>query len=165
VVPDLTPTDGQGGGYWYLWACGPDACMTVNGASTWVIDRSTGVVKTTISRQVIQRLGSGVFLATPLNPLFPSDSPAVPVIGFIVDPQGRTRATLTANALVDWSGSDRALVAVEGRLRTEFQVVDDRGTVRSLGSVPGTGLTCHARADVIACADAGGTLRVWRLPL
>jgi hypothetical protein len=166
MVPDRTPTDGQGDGYLYLWACGPDACMTVNGGNTWVINDSTGSVRATISRQVIQRLGSGVFLATPLSPLFPSDSPAVPVIGFIVDPDGQTQATLTANALVDWSDNgDRALVTVEGPQRTEFRVIDDRGTVRSLGSVPGTLLTCHARADTLACADPRGTLRVWRLPL
>jgi hypothetical protein len=68
--------------------------------------------------------------------------------------------------LVDWSDSDgRVLTTQEGPARTDFRVIDDRGTARPLGSVPGTGLTCHARADILACSDPAGTLRVWRLPV
>jgi hypothetical protein len=163
IVPDVTATDAQGDGY--LWECGSDACLTVNDGSTWVISHSTRSVSGPIALQVIQRLGDGVFLASPLNAKSISDSPSGLIEEFIVDPHGRTTATLKANALVDWFDSgDRALVAQEGPQRTEFRVIDDSGGVRSVGTVPGTQLTCHARADILACSDPRGVLRVWRLP-
>jgi hypothetical protein len=166
IVPDHTAIDGQGDGYPYVWECGSDACLTVNGGRSWVINHSTGSVSRPIALQLIERLGDGVFLASPLTSQSTSDSPGGPIDGFIVDPDGRTSATLKANALVDWSDSgDRALVALEGPQRTEFRVIDDRGVVRSVGSVPGTRLTCHARMDVLACSDPRGVLRVWQLPV
>jgi outer membrane protein assembly factor BamB len=165
-VADFTPTDSQGNGYLYIAQCGSDACLTVNGGNSWVIDHATGTVSGPITLQLVQRLGDGVFLAIPPTASSISDSPGGAMEGFIVDPDGRTTATLKANAMVDWSDSaDRALVAQEGPQRTEFRVVDDSGGVRSVGSVPGTRLICHARADVLACADPRGVLRVWRLPL
>jgi outer membrane protein assembly factor BamB len=166
AVPDFTATDDRGDGELYLWQCGLDACMMVRGASTWVINQSTGSVTKPISVQVIQRLGGGVFLASPLHAESSSDPTGGQVNGFIIDPDGRTLAKLTVTGLVDWSDSgDRALATYEGPQRTEFRVIDDRGNLRSLGSVAGIRLTCRARADILACSDPSGALRVWRLPL
>jgi len=79
---------------------------------------------------------------------------------------GRTLATLDGPGLVQWSDSgDRSLVTREGPDRTEFRLVDARGIVRSLGSVPGIRLACEAHAGILACSDRAGGLRVWRLPL
>jgi hypothetical protein len=166
VIPDFTAVNNQGAGYLYLWECGSDACLTVTGASTWVMNQSTGAVRRPIALQVVQRVGDGVFLASPQTSQSISDSPTGPMHGFIVDPNGKIQAAVSANAVVDWSDNgDRALIALEGQQRTEFQVIDERGIVRSLGSVSGTNLTCHARADFLACADPRGALRVWRLPV
>jgi outer membrane protein assembly factor BamB len=166
VVPDFTAINDQGAGYVYLGACGTDLCLTVTGGSTWVINEATGAVNKPIALQVVQRLGNGMFLASPATSQSISDSPGGPVEGLVVDANGRTHATVMANAVVDWSDSgDRALLVQQGPQRTGFQLVDGGGTVRPLGSVPGADLTCRARADIVACADARGTLRVWRLPL
>jgi hypothetical protein len=166
VVSDFTPMNGQGEGSLNLSECGPDACMTLSGGSTRVIGLSTGSVAPPIAFEVIQRLGGGVFLASQLHSVSLSGRMGSRVNGFIVDPDGRSLAKLAVVGLVDWSDSgNRGLVTQEGPDRTAFVVIDDRGSLRSLGSVPGTGLTCHARADVLACSDPGGALRVWRLPL
>jgi hypothetical protein len=167
VVSDFTPMSGEGDGRLILSECGPDACMTVSGGSTRVIGLSTGSVRPPIAFEVIQRLGGGVFLANRIHPEVPlSLGMGARMAGFVVDLDGRTLATLAVVGLVEWSDSgDRGLATQEGPDRTGFLVIDDRGGVRSLGSVPGTGLTCRARADVLACSDPGGTLRVWRLPL
>jgi hypothetical protein len=166
VVPDVTTTDDQGDGQLYLSGCGADICMIVRGASTWVINRATGSVTKPTSLQVVARLGNGVFLASPPQLESTAQGTGAQAGGVVIDPDGRTLANLTAARLVDWSASgDRALVTLEGPHRTEFRVIDDRGNVRSLGSVLGTRLTCHARADILGCSDPGGTLRVWRLPL
>jgi hypothetical protein len=165
VVADFTAMNDRGEGGLYLWQCGPDACLTVNGADTWVINTSTGSVAPPITFQVIQRLGGAGFLVTPLHGGSPSDAMAGHPNGLIIDPDGRILAELAVAGVVDWSDSgDRSLVTQEGPDRTGFRVIDGRGNVSSLGSVPGTRLTCHARADILACSDPGGALRVWRLP-
>lgn len=163
VLPDLTPPDQAEHGGVYLHECGPDACLTTIGAGTRLIDPATGAVTASIPFDVAGRLGAGVFLASPL----PSEGGAGPShTGLVVRADGRPIATITATALVDWEGSgDRALVAQEGAERTGFLVVDDRGGRHPLGSVPGTGLTCHARGDVLGCSDRAGRLRVWHLPV
>jgi hypothetical protein len=164
LVSDATPINDQQGGL-YLWQCGPDACMTVNGGNTRVINQSTGSVTPPIPFQVIQRLGGGVFLASPQATESQRDGTGTSANAFIVDPAGRTLATLAVDNLVDWADSgDRGLVTQEGPGRTGFLVIDSRGNLKNLGSVAGTGLICHARADILACSDPGGTLRVWRLP-
>ena len=164
-VPDSTPINDQQGPGLYLWQCGPDACMTVNGTSTRVINQSTGSVTPPIPFQVVQRLGGGVFLAGLLEAEPQPDGTGTRVNAIIIDSAGRTLVTLAVASLVDWADSgDRGLVTQEGPDRTGFRVIDSRGNLDYLGSVSGTGLTCHARADILACSDPGGTLRVWRLP-
>jgi hypothetical protein len=167
VVADHTPMDDRGRGTLIVSACGSDACLTIIGASTRVIDLSTGSVTPPIGFDVVQRIGDGVFLAGQLNAAYGAGGTG-PALnnGFIIAPDGRRIATLTVVGLVDWSDSgDRGLVTQEGPNRTGFLLIDGRGNVRSLGSVPGTRLTCHARADIVACADPGGALRVFRLPI
>jgi hypothetical protein len=163
VVPDLTPPDESEHGGVYTHECGPDVCLTTIGAGTRLVDLSTGAVTASIPFDVAQRLGSGVFLASPLRAEGGTGSSHT---GLVVRPDGRPVATITATALVDWEGSgNRALVAQEGPARTGFLVIDDQGGLHPLGSVPGTGLTCHARADILGCSDHAGSLRVWRLPV
>ena len=161
VVPDNTAINDQGDGFVYLWECGPDACLTVHGVGSWVINESTGSVTTGMRLELATRLGDGVFLASALHA-----DPVAAGTGFVVAPDGRTLATLAAASLVDWTDNDhRGMVALEGTGRTDFRVVDKRGTVRILGSVPGTRLTCHGQADILACSNPAGALRVWRFPL
>jgi hypothetical protein len=167
VVADFTPMDNQGRGRLIVSDCGPDACLTIAGASTRVIDLSTGSVSPPIGFEVVLRLGGGVFLAGLLSPAFGVGGSGPALKGLVVAPDGRTLADLAVVVgLVDWSDSgDRGLVTQEGPNRTGFLLIDGQGNVRSLGSVPGTRLTCHAQADIVACADPGGALRVWRLPI
>ena len=162
VVPDFTEMNDQGDGFLYPWACGPDVCLTVSGSSTRVINQSTGEVGAPITYDIATRVGAGVFLGTRLH----SPGGNEPTEGYVIDQNGRAVDQLGKAGLVDWSESgNRALVMQDGPERTGFLVIDDRGAVRRLGSVPGTRLTCSARADILACSDGGGTLRVWRLPL
>jgi hypothetical protein len=90
TVPGVTATDDYCDGY--LWECGSDACLTVNGGRSWVINHSTGSVSRPIALQVVQRLGNGVFLASSLTAESISDSPGAPIEGFIVDLDGQTTA-------------------------------------------------------------------------
>jgi hypothetical protein len=166
VVPDNTATSDRGDGQVNVGECGPDACLTVHGGGFWVINQSTGSASARIALEPVDRLGDGVFLAVSTAPGTPFDGTPGRVTGFVVDPSGRTLATLDRAGLVQWSDSgDRALVTREGPDRTEFRLVDARGIVRSLGSVPGIRLACEAHADILACSDRAGGLRVWRLPL
>jgi hypothetical protein len=164
VVPDSSTLPDAGTGGLFLWECGPDACLTDNGISTRVIDPSTASVSPPIASLTVQWLG-GVFLANTTSGDPRPGGPGAQPNGRVIDAAGRTLTRLTITSSVDWSDNDnRGLVTQESRTRTEFDVIDDHGHVRSLGSVPGTGLTCHAHADVLACSDPGGTLRVWHLP-
>ena len=166
VVPDDTPTNDRGDGQAYVGECGPDVCLTVHGGGFWVINPSTGSATNRISLEPVQRLGAGVFLAVSMATGSVFDGTPGKVTGFVVDPSGRNLATLDGPGLVQWADSgDRALVTREGPDRTEFRLVDARGIVRSLGSVPGIRLACEAHADIMACSDRAGGLRVWRLPL
>jgi hypothetical protein len=166
LVPDNTATNDRGDGELYVAECGPDICLTVHGGGFWVINPSTGSATSRIALEPIQRLGAGVFLAVSMVPGSVFDGTPGRVTGFVVDPSGRTLATLDGPGLVQWSDSgDRSLVTREGRDRTEFRLVDARGIVRSLGSVPGIRLACEAYADILACSDRAGGLRVWPLPL
>ena len=164
VVPDFTPMDDQGDGIVFLWQCGPEPCVTVNGGGTWIINQATGAVGSRITIDVFARLGGGVFLGTQLHQL--SARTGQPTNGLIVSPDGRTLGEVMVGAVVDWfDGGDRVLVTQQGRARTGFVVIDEAGTARTIGSVPGVGLTCSARASILACSDAAGKLRVWRLPV
>jgi hypothetical protein len=166
VVPDHTAPNDQGDGSLYLSECGPAVCVTVHGAGTWAINPATGSVAEPIPFELVGRLGGGVFVASPLRAESRSNRSIRQTSGFIIDPDGRTVARLMVADLIDWADSgDRVLTTQKGPARTDFRVIDDRGTARPLGSVPGTGLTCHARADILACSDSAGTLRVWRLPV
>jgi hypothetical protein len=166
VVPDHTAMDDLGDGMLYLSECGPAVCMTVHGVATWPINPATGSVGKPITFEFVGLLGGGVFVASPVRAEPRTNRSVRPTTAFIVDPDGRTVARLMVADVVDWSNSgDRVLTTDEGPARTDFRVVDDRGTARTLGSVPGTGLTCHAHADIVACSDSTGTLRVWRIPV
>jgi outer membrane protein assembly factor BamB len=166
VVPDNTATSDRGDGQVYVGECGADACLTVHGGGFWVINPSTGSASARIALEPVDRLGDGVFLAVSMATGTQFDGTPGRVNGFVVDPSGRTLATLDGASLVQWSDSgDRALVTREGPDRTEFRLVDARGIVRSLGSVPGIRLACEAHAGILACSDRAGGLRVWRLPL
>jgi hypothetical protein len=166
VVPDHTVPDDQGDGSLFLSECGPAVCLTVYGVGTWAINTATGSVAKPITFELVGRLGGGVFVGSPVRAEPRTNRSIRQTSGFIIDSDGRTVARLMVTELVDWSDSgDRVLTTQEGPARTDFRVIDDRGTARPLGSVPGTGLTCHARADILACSDPAGTLRVWRLPV
>jgi hypothetical protein len=166
VVPDHTVANDQGDGSLSLSECGPAACVTVHGVGTWAINATTGSVAKPITFELVGGLGGGVFVASPVRAEPRTNRSIRQTTAFIIDSDGRTVARLTVADLVDWSDSgDRVLTTEEGQARTDFRVIDDRGTARPLGNVPGTGLTCHARADILACSDPAGTLRVWRLPV
>jgi hypothetical protein len=166
VVPDNTATNDRGDGSVYVGDCGPDACLIVHGAGFWVINQSTGATTKQIALEPVQRLGDGVFVAASMTAEVQWDGTPGRVNGYVVDSGGRTLATVRGPGLVAWSDSgDRGLITREGPQRTEFLVVDARGIVRSLGSVSGTRLACEAHADILACSDRAGGLRVWRLPL
>jgi outer membrane protein assembly factor BamB len=166
VVPDNTATNDHGDGQLSVGECGPDVCLTVHGGGFWVINPSTGSATTRIALEPVLRLGAGVFLAVSMATGSVFDGTPGRVTGFVVDPSGRTLATLDGPGLVQWSDSgDRSLVTREGPDRTEFRLVDARGIVRSLGSVSGIRLACEAHADILACSDRAGGLRVWRLPI
>jgi hypothetical protein len=166
IVPDFTPASDLGGGEVYLGDCPPDSCLMVRGAGFWVINQSTGAITTVPNLQLLARLGGGVFLAAPTRTDSSTDANGGRVNGLVLDAGGRIIARLPATGLVDWSDdAGRSLVTGEGRAGTDLRVIDDRGTVRTIGSVPGIGLTCHAGGDILACSDPAGRLRVWRLPL
>jgi hypothetical protein len=149
----------------YLWECGPDACLTTVGVSTRLVDPSTGSVSPPIASDRVQWLDDGVFLAGTQPDEATTVDPGAWPNGLVLDAAGRTLTHVAVASVVDWSNSgDRGLVTQEGRTGTEFIVIDGQGQTRSLGSVPGTGLTCHAHADILACSDPAGGLRVWRLP-
>jgi hypothetical protein len=163
VVRDLAASTDTGTGGLFLWECGPNACLTANGISTRVIDLSTASVSPPIASLTVQWLG-GVFLASTPPGDTRTGGRGAPN-GRLIDAAGRTLSQLTITGSVDWSANDdRGLVTQESRTGTEFDVIDEIGHIRSLGSVPGVGLTCHAHANILACSDPGGTLRVWRLP-
>jgi len=166
VVPDHTAPNDQGDGSLYLSECGPAVCVTVHGVGTWAINPATGSVARPIIFELVGRLGGGVFVASPIRAEPRTNRSVRQTNAFIINSDGRTVARLMVADLVDWSDSgDRVLTTEEGQTRTDFRVIDDRGTARPLGSVPGTGLTCHARDDILACSDRAGTLRVWRIPV
>jgi hypothetical protein len=165
VVPDHTAMDDDGDGSLYLSECGPAVCLTVHGAGTWAINPTTGSVANPITFELVGLLGGGVFVGSPVRAEPRTNRSIRQTTAFIIDSGGRTVARLMVADVVDWSDSgDRVLTTQEGPARTDFRVIDDRGTAQPLGSVPGTRLTCHARADILACSDPAGTLRVWRLP-
>lgn len=172
TIPDLTTIGAEGRGGLVLSGCGSDACLVLSGVNARVIDLATGSATPAIGVELVTRLGDGVFLATALagSSIFVGPQqfvgPAQPPTGLVLDRSGRTIARLAVNSLVDWNGSgNRALLIQSGPARTGFVVIDERGDHRSIGSVPGTNLNCRARADIMACADPVGTLRVWRLPV
>ena len=68
-------------------------------------------------------------------------------------------------AILPWPAArGRALLSYEAGQRTQFMALDERGRPRPLGAVDGTGLTCRARADLLACYADDKSVRVWRLP-
>jgi hypothetical protein len=78
---------------------------------------------------------------------------------------GAQLATFADLTIVGWAAAGgRALLLDEGGGRSGFTLLDRHGRSTRLGSVGGTGLTCEARADLLACASRGGALRVFRLP-
>jgi hypothetical protein len=151
----------SGNGEFYVGDCGSVLCLHVDLVTTQFIDVSTGSVTPPVKAEVVSRLGDGVFLA------FSSDRTqsmrAMDVV--IVDPAGRIVAEFPHHSLLSWDGSGgRALLSDEGTDHTGFRIIDEQGHQRSIGSVPGTNLTCGARTEILACANAAGELRVWRLP-
>jgi hypothetical protein len=151
----------SGSGDFYVGDCGSVLCLHVDLVTTQFIDVSTGSVTPQVKADVVSRLGDGVFLA------FSSDrNPSMRETDvLIVDPAGRIIAEFPNRSLLSWDGSGgRALLSEEGPDRTGFRIIDEQGRQRSIGSVPGTGLTCGARAEILVCADAAGKVRVWRLP-
>jgi hypothetical protein len=90
----------------------------------------------------------------------------------ILDPlTGAVRGTVPRATVIGWGDARGRLllaqsgVAGSGATRTGFVLVEADGRLRQLGSVDGVGLNCQARADVLACADPSGLLRVWTLPV
>lgn len=157
-VPSVTA---EGGGQTSLVACGSDACLTVAGVGTRIIDMATGAAGPLIDKVMIGRLGDGAFLASPLATTVPDRSRP----GYVLDRTGQVLAELGVTGLVSWHNSiDAGLLIQVGRDRTGFIIVDREGQRHSLGSVPGTGLTCRAQDEFLACSDLAGVLRVWRLP-
>jgi hypothetical protein len=136
--------------------------MQIDGG-TVVIDLATGWHLTTIGLDVRGALGGGHLLATPPGV---SDRANFGAPVHVVDPRsGRIVTTVPFSAVVPWTGSGgRALLLSQGPERTSFILLGPGGRPESLGSVAGVDLNCQARADVLACADPAGGLRVWRLP-
>lgn len=151
-------------GMW-LGACGADVCLHGDDRGAWLIDPTTGTVKGRTALELVNRLGNGVFLARVPDSDPIGREPRESLDGIILDASMQVLAPLPVRDQVWWRDSDeRALFTRTGPDRTGFLDVDPSGQQRLLGSVPGTDLTCEARGRYLACADAGGTLRVWRLP-
>jgi hypothetical protein len=151
----------SGGREFYVGDCGSVLCLHVDLVTTQFIDVSAGSVTPPVKAEVVSWLGDGVFLA------FSSDrNRSVREMDvLIVDRTGRIVTEFPHHSLLSWDGSGRrALLSEEGPDRTGFRIIDEQGHQRSIGSVPGTNLTCGARAEILACANAAGELRVWRLP-
>jgi outer membrane protein assembly factor BamB len=144
--------------------CGPWLCLA-SGDGTVVVDASSGRrVAVLPGAGVVAWLADGSVLTRALTP-----GPAGVEISSTIeltDPvNGASLARFPDSAVVDWSGGGgRVLLARRGARRTEFTVVTGRGGVRPLGSVPGVQPACRASSAYLVCADAGGTLSVWRLP-
>jgi hypothetical protein len=69
-------------------------------------------------------------------------------------------------AVVPWSNHPgEALLARQGAAGTTFTAIDGRGGSRLVGTVAGADLVCQAQGAVLVCADPGGRLRVWALPV
>jgi hypothetical protein len=120
--------------------------------------------------RLVHGIGHGLFLAR--SAANPPVTP--PYVEYVVDRTGRVLGTLPVRTAVPWYDSGgRTLRTRPGPRRTEFLVADGPGSGsgsgpgagpgRSVGSVPGTNLTCAARGPYLACSDPAGALRVWRI--
>ena len=149
-------------GYLYLDACGRFVCLHLTD-SIAVIDRDTG----TLAR----RLPQDFFVATPdlsglMLGLAGPGTTGESVDVFVLR---TTDATVTARlrhtGIVTWTDSGgRGLALQEAHDRTQFLSIDARDGVHVLGSVPGHGLDCRARGQLLACETVTGQVSVWRFP-
>jgi hypothetical protein len=142
--------------------CGPALCVTADGR-TAVLDRATGRTLFEFDGLPAITVEGELLVGYHEDPRNPTEVHSV----FVLDLRtGATVTTLDHVSGVPWIDSGgRVLLAREGPDRTELIVLDRDGVTRTLGSVPGFGLHCQARAATLACSDPAGTVRVWPLPL
>jgi hypothetical protein len=131
--------------------------------STVVIDRHGGAVRAQVQGDlfVVPAIGgpTGILLA-----LSGPSARAARNVVLVFGPTDRA-AVYPDTAILPWDGAGgRAMLTHEQNGRTGFTAIDASGRPSALGAVDGTDLTCRARADLLACRDAGGVVRVWRLP-
>jgi len=148
--------------FFYLDSCGDLLCVHI-GRLTSVVDPRRGTVRFEAPYDVVARLGGGQFLAVPLrDPV--SSGPFDHTVYVLDASDGTVRNTLTDAFGLPWAGGGgRVLLQRQGRF-TEVVLLDADGAVSHLGDIEGTELNCLARGVVLACSDAGGRLRAWRLP-
>jgi hypothetical protein len=148
-------------GYLYLDDCGPRLCLHLTD-SIALIDRQTGVLA--------RRLPYDFFVATldlpgvMLGLAAPGPASDTVDVFLLRTVDGVVTARLANTGIVSWADSGgQGLLLQEGHDRTQFMAVDGRARVQVLGSVPGHGLDCVARGELLACQMLG-QVRVWHLP-
>jgi hypothetical protein len=142
--------------------CGRALCVTADGR-TAVLDPATGRTMFEFDGLPAITVGGDLLVGYHEDPRDPVQFHSV----FVLDMRtGATVTTLDHVDGVEWSDNDgRVLLSREGKDRTAFILLDRDGVTRTLGSVPGTGLHCQAKAATLACSDPAGIVRVWPLPV
>jgi hypothetical protein len=155
--------DPAGGGRFYLAPCGQLVCLHADAADV-LLEPRTGRLRGRVGYQVIGQVGDTLL--------------AVPAPEQAGTPQSRRSVTMLSasdgrigdrwpdTAVVPWSNHPgEALLARQGAAGTTFTAIDGRGGSRLVGTVAGADLVCQAQGTVLVCADPGGRLRVWALPV
>jgi hypothetical protein len=168
----LPTTDNPEYPVWWLSGddCGTALC--VHGANgTTLLDQETGALRFVFDGEIAGALSDGSLVGYRMA-YTPNPVAEAPRDMLILDPlTGAVRGTVPRATVIGWGDARGRLllaqsgVAGSGATRTGFVLVEADGRLRQLGSVDGVGLNCQARADVLACADPSGLLRVWTLPV
>jgi hypothetical protein len=162
-APDLTVN--QFSGYFAVFDCGGVLCLNVDGRTSQLVDVATGSVTRPAEVEVRTRLRGGGFVAADISAATTISAAVRADNVYLVSPDNHVLTRLPGLRVVPWADSGgQALLTRSGPARTGFAVVDGSGRVRELGSVTGTGLTCSARAAILACSNGAGELRVWAIP-
>lgn len=135
-------------------AVGDLLVLTHDGVST-TLDPQTGRIRFEVAGDGLQDLGGGRLLVRS----FDADAP----VRVIDATTGATVGTYTgADVLGD--GRGHLLVIRQSEAWATIALLDAMGREMRWDAVRGDGLNCQARADLFACTDRSGQLRVWRVP-
>jgi hypothetical protein len=156
------PVRSEGGGRFFLAACGRLLCLHADGADA-LLDPATGELRGQVGYQVVGQIGD-TLLAVP-SPEQPGTPQTRRKVYLLRAADGQSIDTRPDTAVIGWSGSDGwAMLARQGAVGTTFTAIDGRGGERLLGTMPGVDLVCQASGLVLVCVDPGGQLRAWPIP-